>query len=115
MQIKIGRLRDDPPTVLVGVNVPALMVISHHVLGLDLLSMEHLFTRLHFHVVSDGLLAAWAEHHERAEDMLRNGRRNRTFAFYLRLFLFLFHATPEGETVFNLLDVGCPALHLFDR
>src|ERR1035437_3518482 len=107
MQIKISRLRDDPPAVLVGVNVPALMVISHHVLGFDLLSMEHFFTRLHFHVVSDSLLAAWAEHHERAKDMLRNGRWNRAFFFELGLLcLFLFHAAPKGETVFCPASVG---------
>ena len=77
-------------------------IVAHHVLGLDLRSVEHLFTRLHFHVVSDGLLAAWAEYHERAEDMLRKSRPDRAFVLELGLRFLLSHAMPKGETVFNL-------------
>ncbi len=50
--------------------------------------------------------AAWTEHHERTEDMLRNGRRDHAFFFEFRFLLFLFHAAPMGEAVFNLRNVG---------
>src|SRR5438874_12096596 len=85
MRVKVCRVGDNPVAILAGVNVPTFVVMSHHVLGLDLLSVEHLFTRLHFHVVSDSLLAAWAKHHERAEDMLRKSRRDRAFVLELGL------------------------------
>src|ERR1700731_994637 len=98
MRVEVRRLGDNPVAIFVRVDVPALMVTPHQVLGLDLLSMEHLFTRLYFHVVSDSLLTAWAEHHERAEDMLRKSRRDCAFALDLSL-LFLFHAAPMGEAV----------------
>jgi hypothetical protein len=47
-------------------------------------------------MVSSGL--GTAEHHERAKDMLWNGRRNRSFILKLGL---LFHAAPKGEAVFD--------------
>jgi hypothetical protein len=49
-------------------------------------------------MVSSGL--GTAEHHERAKDMLWNGRRNRSFILKLGL-LFLFRAAPKGEAVFD--------------
>src|SRR5437762_3207449 len=102
MRVEVCRVGDNPVAILVGVNVPTFVIMPQHVLGLDLLSVEHLFTRLHFHVVSDSLLAAWAEHHKRAEGMLRNGRRDRAFVLELSLLLFLSDAVPKGEAVFNL-------------
>jgi hypothetical protein len=51
---KIGRVRDDPPTVLVSVHIPYVMAVTEDVFGVNFLTEFHLQVRsLAVHVAND--------------------------------------------------------------